>query len=81
MPSCTVTGVFGIARTTGTWSLRCRSISPVGIAAAMEMTVCAGVSALPISDRSVSMSCGFTAMTTTAAPSTASVFESVVWIP
>ena len=31
MPSCTIDGVFGIARTTGTPGARCRSISEVGM--------------------------------------------------
>ena len=39
MPSCTVDGVFGIARRTGTPAERWRSICDVGIAAAIESTV------------------------------------------
>ena len=47
---------------------RRRSIAAVGIAAAIESTVCSGVSRPPISPSSVSMSCGLTAITTSAAP-------------
>ena len=36
MPSCTVDGVFGIARQTGTPAERWRSICDVGIAAAIR---------------------------------------------
>jgi hypothetical protein len=43
MPSCTVAGAFGIARTTGISPLRWRSMAPVGIAAATDNTVCSGV--------------------------------------
>jgi hypothetical protein len=69
--------VFGIARTTGTPDESRFSISEVGIAAAMESTVCSGRSRPPISPSRPSMSCGFTAMTTSAAPAAASWFESV----
>src|SRR5829696_4738125 len=81
MPSCTVTAVFGIARTTGTPSPSRPSMRLVGIAAAIVMTVCSFVSVLPTSARSDSMSCGFTAMTTTLAPAAASTFERVVSMP
>ena len=81
MPSWTVIGVFGIARTTGTRSLRCFSISAVGIAAAIETTVCSAVTVPEMSPSSVSMSCGFTPMTTIPAPSTASALAVVVRIP
>src|SRR5579884_4412403 len=80
-PSCTVEGAFGIARTTGTPSARCRSIVAVGIAAATESTVCAGVSRWPISPSSVSMSCGFTASTTTSAPLIAAALSVVASTP
>ena len=56
MPSWTVMGVFGIARTTGTRSLRCFSIRAVGIAAAIETTVCSAVTTPEMSPRSDSMS-------------------------
>ncbi len=81
MPSCTVDGVFGIARTTGTLSVRCRSIAAVGIAAAIVSTVCSGWISGPISPRRVSMSCGLTAITTRAAPATASAFDRVASMP
>ena len=64
MPSWTVDGVFGIARTTGTRSASRLSIRDVGIAAATERTVCSGRISVPISPRRPSMSCGLTAMTT-----------------
>ena len=60
IPSWTVEGVFGIARTTGTPSASRRSIAAVGIAAATESTVCSGVSSPPISPSKASMSCGLT---------------------
>ena len=44
MPSCTVAGEFGIARTTGTPAAIRASIRAVVIAAATETTVCSGVS-------------------------------------
>ena len=81
IPSCTVDGVFGIARTTGTSSPRCRSIRAVVIAAATESTVWSAVSRWPISPSSVSMSCGLTASTTTSAPLIASAFEVVASTP
>src|SRR5580765_3156339 len=81
MPSWTVAGRFGIARTTGTPSAIWRSIAAVGIAAATESTVCSGVRTPPISPSNVSKSCGLTAMTTSAAPATASAFESVTRMP
>ena len=81
MPSWTTAGVFGIARTTGTPSPRWRSIAAVGIAAAIERTVCSGWISGPISPSSVSMSCGLTAITTSAAPAAASEFESVTCMP
>ncbi len=74
-------GVFGIARTTGTPSARCLSMSAVGIAAAIEMTVCSGVKVPAMSPSRLSMSCGFTPMTTMPAPSAASAFASVVLMP
>ncbi len=77
MPSCTVDGAFGIARTTGTPSAIRVSMCLVVIAAATERTVCLGSSSGPISSSSVSMSWGFTATTTMAAPRTASGFEVV----
>ena len=80
-PSCTVEGVFGIARTTGTPGARCRSSAAVGIAAAIESTVCSGCTSVPISPSRVSMSCGFTAITTRAAPAAASAFERVAATP
>ena len=49
MPSCTVDGVFGIARTTGTPAARCLSMAAVGIAAAIESTVCSVARMPPIS--------------------------------
>ena len=42
IPSCTVDGAFGIARTTGTPSAMRASMCAVGIAAATESTVCSG---------------------------------------
>ena len=56
-------------------------MSEVGIAAAIESTVCSSPSRPPISPRSASMSCGFTATTTIAAPETASAFEVVARTP
>jgi hypothetical protein len=53
-------------------------MNAVGIAAAIEMTVCDLDTTDPISRRSASMSCGLTAMTTMPEPLTASAFESVV---
>ena len=81
MPSWTTAGVFGIARTTGTPLPRWRSIVAVGIAAAIESTVCSGWISGPISPSSASMSCGLTAITTSAAPAAASAFERVTSIP
>ena len=78
MPSCTVAGVFGIARSTGTPSFRCFSICAVGIAAATESTVWSDEMIPPTSPSSTSKSCGLTAITMKAAPETASLFESVV---
>ena len=52
-------------------------MSAVGIAAAMERTVCSGPTAGAMSPSSTSMSCGFTAMTTSEAPATASALDSV----
>ena len=49
IPSWTVDGVFGIARTTGTPSARYRSTVAVGVAAAIVRTVCSGAIAVPIS--------------------------------
>jgi hypothetical protein len=73
--------VFGIARTTGTPGARWRSIEDVGIAAAIESTVCSGTISGPISPSRFSMSCGFTAITTTPARATASAFASVTTMP
>src|SRR4051795_89141 len=81
IPSWTVAGRFGIARTPGTPSAICRSIAAVGIAATTESTVCSGVRTPPISPSNVWKSCGLTAITTSVAPATASVFESVTSIP
>src|SRR3954465_220461 len=81
MPSSTVPGRFGIERTTGTPGAICRSIADVGIAAATERTVCSGVRMPPISPSNASKSWGFTAITTSAAPATASAFESVTRMP
>jgi hypothetical protein len=81
MPSCTVDGALGIARTTGTPSARRSSICAVGIAAATERTVCSVDTAGPISPRSAEKSCGLTAITTIAAPATASVFDCVASTP
>ena len=67
IPSCTIDGAFGIARTTGTPGAMRASTCAVGIAAAMESTVCSGVSSGPTSASSASMSCGFTATTTSCA--------------
>ena len=68
IPSCTVDGAFGIARTTGTPSAIRSSMRLVVIAAATERTVCSIESSGPISSSRASMSCGFTATTTIAAP-------------
>ena len=81
IPSCTVDGVFGIARTTGTPAARWRSIVAVGVAAATVRTVCSGVIAVPISPSSASMSCGLTATTTSAAPAAASTLLDVTCDP
>jgi hypothetical protein len=81
MPSWTVDGVFGIARTTGTRSESRLSMREVGIAAAIERTVCSGRISVPISPRRPSMSWGLTAMTTSDAPAAASWFESVASTP
>ena len=77
IPSWTVAGAFGIARTTGTSEPSRASIAAVGIAAATESTVWSAPTTPPISPRSASMSCGLTAITTSAAPDTASVFDVV----
>ena len=55
-----------------------RSTTAVGIAAAIVSTVCSGEIRPPTSPRRTSRSCGFTAITTSAAPLAASAFESVV---
>jgi hypothetical protein len=81
MPSWTVAGRFGIARTTGTPGAIRPSIAEVGIAAATERTVCSGVSSPPISPSSPSKSWGFTAMTTSVEPATASAFDVVARTP
>ncbi len=81
IPSLTIEGRFGIARTTGTPEAKWRSIAAVGIAAAIESTVCSGWISGPISPSSVSMSWGLTATTTSAAPAAASAFDSVTAIP
>src|SRR5436189_3884705 len=81
MPSWTVAGRFGIARTTGTPGAIRPSIAEVGIAAATESTVCSGVSRPPISPSRASKSCGLTAITTSAAPATASAFDVVASTP
>src|SRR4051812_33791714 len=81
MPSCTVDGAFGIARTTGTLGPRCFSIVAVVIAAATEITVCSAVSRCPTSPSRISMSCGLTASTTTSAPLIASGFDVVASTP
>ena len=52
IPSWTVAGAFGIARTTGTPSAMRSSMCAVVIAAATETTVCSGVRLGPISARS-----------------------------
>ena len=49
IPSWTVDGVFGIARTTGTPSARYRSTVAVGVAAAIVRTVCSSAITVPIS--------------------------------
>jgi len=51
------------------------------VAAAIVSTVCSGAIAVPISPSSASMSCGLTAITTSAAPPAASAFERVTSIP
>ena len=51
IPSWTVAGAFGIARTTGIPSARRPSMAEVGMAAATESTVCSVVSAARISRR------------------------------
>src|SRR5438552_6721868 len=81
IPSCTIDGAFGIARQTGTSGASRASIRAVGTAAATDNTVCSSESSPPISPSSESMSCGFTVMTTSAAPTTASAFERVASTP
>src|SRR5688500_18366067 len=81
IPSCTVDGAFGIARTTGTPFASRDSICEVGIAAATERTVCSVEIEGAISPRSVGKSCGVTASTTMFAPATASAFDSVASTP
>ena len=81
IPSCTVAGVFGIARTTGTSADRCFSIAFVFTAAATESTVCSLVTTSPISCTSAGRSWGLTAITITAAPLTASRLDSLVVTP
>ena len=81
IPSWTVEGAFGIARTTGISPARWRSIVAVGMAAATESTVCSGDTWPVSSSSSVSMSCGFTDTTINPAPSIASAFESVTGTP
>ena len=63
--------------TTGTPGARCPlDHEAVGIAAATERTVCSGCDPeWPTSPSRASMSCGLTAITTSAAPATASSFE------
>ena len=56
-------------------------MSAVGIAAAIDSTVCSGWISGPISPSSASMSCGLTATTTSAAPEAASAFDSVTSMP
>jgi hypothetical protein len=73
--------VFGIARRTGTRSAIRSSIADVGTAAAIESTVWSGERIPPISPRSAGKSCGLTAITTIAAPLTASEFEVVARTP
>jgi hypothetical protein len=53
----------------------------VGIAAAIESTVCSAEISGAISPSRTSKSCGFTASTMTAARATASEFESVALTP
>jgi hypothetical protein len=47
----------------------------------MESTVCSGATRPPTSPSSVSMSCGFTASTTSAEPATAWAFDRVASTP
>src|SRR6266542_675792 len=81
IPSCTVAGRLGMARTTGTPSVIRPSIAEVGIAAATDSTVCSGVSRPPTSPSSTSKSCGLTEITTSVAPATASAFDVVARTP
>src|SRR5256885_9504096 len=81
MPSCTVAGAFGIARTTGTPSAIRSSMYAVGMAAATETTVCSGVRRTPISASKASMSCGLTATTTIPAPAIAAALSAVASTP
>ena len=81
MPSCTIDGAFGIARTTGTPSATRASICAVGMAAAIDRIVCSTVSSGPTSASSASMSCGFTATTTSSAFATAAALSVVASTP
>jgi hypothetical protein len=81
IPSWTVAGAFGIARTTGTPSAIRSSMYAVGMAAATETTVCSVLRCGPISASRTSMSCGLTATTATAAPSTAAALSDVASAP
>ena len=81
IPSCTVDGAFGIARTTGTPVAMRSSMCAVVIAAAQESTVCSGESSCPMSARSASMSCGLTATTTSPASATAAALSEVASTP
>ena len=81
MPSCTVAGAFGIARTTGTPSAIRASMCAVVMAAATETRVCSAVRCWPTSASRTSMSCGLTATTTMPAPLTAAGLSVVASVP
>src|SRR5450830_839671 len=67
IPSCTVAGVLGIARITGTFAGRCFSIDAVRTAATTERIVCSLEIRSPISCKSPGRSWGLTAITISAA--------------
>ena len=80
MPSCTVDGAFGIARTTGTPSARRASICAVGIAAATESTVCSGERPADLAEQRVEV-LRLDRDDDERAPATASAFEIVASTP
>src|ERR1051325_158425 len=81
MPWRTSAGVLGIARTTGTPSLRCFSMTAVLTDDAAEIRSCEAVSRGPTSRRTGTTCCGLTVSRTTFAPSTASALDAEARTP